>query len=76
MFDISPTEWTAILLSLRVAAVATLVATPLEKSFSNIAGIESAYATPNSGATFFSTAQSALLNGGTTGPIANQNNAT
>lgn len=29
MFDISPTEWTAILLSLRVAAVATLVATPL-----------------------------------------------
>src|SRR5438309_4999487 len=29
MFDISPTEWTAILLSLRVAVVATLVATPL-----------------------------------------------
>ncbi len=29
MFDISPTEWTAIQLSLRVAAVATLVATPL-----------------------------------------------
>ena len=29
MFDISPTEWTAILLSLRVATVATLVATPL-----------------------------------------------
>ena len=29
MFDISPTEWTAILLSLRVAIVATLVATPL-----------------------------------------------
>src|SRR4051794_24038807 len=29
MFDISPTEWTAILLSLRVAAVATLVATPI-----------------------------------------------
>ena len=29
MFDISPTEWTAILLSLRVAAAATLVATPL-----------------------------------------------
>ena len=29
MFEISPTEWTAILLSLRVAAVATLVATPL-----------------------------------------------
>jgi molybdate transport system permease protein len=28
MFDISPTEWTAILLSLRVAMVATLVATP------------------------------------------------
>ena len=28
MFDISPTEWTAILLSLRVATVATLVATP------------------------------------------------
>ncbi len=29
MFDISPTEWTAILLSLRVALVATLMATPL-----------------------------------------------
>ncbi|MGA7069789.1 MAG: molybdate ABC transporter permease subunit, partial [Bradyrhizobium sp.] len=29
MFDISPTEWTAVLLSLRVATVATLVATPL-----------------------------------------------
>ena len=29
MFDISPTEWTAIQLSLRVATVATLVATPL-----------------------------------------------
>ena len=29
MFEISPTEWTAIQLSLRVAAVATLVATPL-----------------------------------------------
>ena len=29
VFDISPTEWTAIQLSLRVAAVATLVATPL-----------------------------------------------
>ena len=29
MFDISPTEWTAILLSLKVAVVATLVATPL-----------------------------------------------
>src|SRR3569832_916157 len=29
MFDLSPTEWTAILLSLRVATVATLVATPL-----------------------------------------------
>ena len=28
MFDISPTEWTAILLSLRVAVIATLVATP------------------------------------------------
>jgi molybdate transport system permease protein len=28
VFDISPTEWTAILLSLRVAIVATLVATP------------------------------------------------
>ncbi|MGH6704017.1 MAG: molybdate ABC transporter permease subunit, partial [Bradyrhizobium sp.] len=28
MFDISPTEWTAIQLSLRVATVATLVATP------------------------------------------------
>ena len=28
MFEISPTEWTAILLSLRVAVVATLVATP------------------------------------------------
>ena len=29
MFEISPTEWTAIRLSLRVATVATLVATPL-----------------------------------------------
>jgi len=29
VFDISPTEWTAIELSLRVATVATLVATPL-----------------------------------------------
>jgi len=29
VFDISPTEWTAILLSLRVATVATLIATPL-----------------------------------------------
>src|SRR3979490_3568031 len=29
MFELSPTEWTAIQLSLRVAAVATLVATPL-----------------------------------------------
>ena len=29
MFDITPTEWTAIQLSLRVAGVATLVATPL-----------------------------------------------
>src|ERR1700745_1312990 len=29
MFDISPTEWTAILLSVRVAVVATLVATPI-----------------------------------------------
>jgi molybdate transport system permease protein len=29
VFDISPTEWTAVLLSLRVATVATLVATPL-----------------------------------------------
>src|SRR4051812_23991854 len=29
LLDISPTEWTAILLSLRVAVVATLVATPL-----------------------------------------------
>src|SRR5271154_1876087 len=28
MFEISPTEWTAILLSLRVASIATLVATP------------------------------------------------
>jgi molybdate transport system permease protein len=28
MFEISPTEWTAILLSLRVATIATLVATP------------------------------------------------
>src|ERR671928_1996240 len=28
MFDISPPEWTAILLSLRVAVIATLVATP------------------------------------------------
>ena len=29
MLDITPTEWTAILLSLRVATVATIVATPL-----------------------------------------------
>ena len=29
MFEISPAEWTAILLSLRVASVATLVATPI-----------------------------------------------
>jgi molybdate transport system permease protein len=29
VFDITPTEWTAILLSLRVATVATIVATPL-----------------------------------------------
>ena len=29
MFDISPTEWTAILLSVRVAVVATLVSTPI-----------------------------------------------
>jgi molybdate transport system permease protein len=29
MFELSPTEWTAILLSLRVAVVATLVATPI-----------------------------------------------
>ena len=29
MFDLSPADWTAILLSLRVATVATLVATPL-----------------------------------------------
>lgn len=29
MFDISPTEWTAILLSLRIAVIATLVATPI-----------------------------------------------
>jgi molybdate transport system permease protein len=29
VFEISPTEWTAILLSLRVATVATLVATPI-----------------------------------------------
>ena len=29
MFEITPTEWTAIQLSLRVAGVATLVATPL-----------------------------------------------
>ncbi|MDB5653453.1 MAG: molybdate transporter permease subunit, partial [Tardiphaga sp.] len=29
MFDISPTEWTAILLSLRVAIIATLISTPL-----------------------------------------------
>src|SRR6201990_2469748 len=28
MFDISPTEWTSILFSLRVAVIATLVATP------------------------------------------------
>ncbi len=29
MFEITPTEWTAILLSLRVATVATIVATPI-----------------------------------------------
>jgi len=29
VFDITPTEWTAVLLSIRVATVATLVATPL-----------------------------------------------
>ena len=29
MFDISPTEWTAILLSLKVAVIATLISTPL-----------------------------------------------
>jgi molybdate transport system permease protein len=29
MFDISPTEWTAILLSVRVAVIATLISTPL-----------------------------------------------
>lgn len=29
MFDISPTEWTAILLSLRIGVIATLIATPL-----------------------------------------------
>ncbi len=29
MFELSPTEWTAILLSLRVATAATLIATPL-----------------------------------------------
>jgi molybdate transport system permease protein len=29
VFDISPTEWTAIQLSLRVASIATLVATPI-----------------------------------------------
>ena len=29
MLDISPTEWTAIVLSLRVATVATLIATPI-----------------------------------------------
>jgi molybdate transport system permease protein len=29
VFDLTPTEWTAILLSLRVAVIATLVATPL-----------------------------------------------
>jgi molybdate transport system permease protein len=29
VFDISPTEWTAILLSLKVAVIATLVSTPL-----------------------------------------------
>lgn len=29
MFDISPAEWTAILLSLRVAVIATLIATPI-----------------------------------------------
>ena len=29
MFDITPTEWTAILLSIRVAVIATLISTPL-----------------------------------------------
>ena len=29
MFDISPTEWTAILLSIRVAVIATLISTPI-----------------------------------------------
>ena len=29
MFDLTPTEWTAILLSLRIAVIATLVATPI-----------------------------------------------
>ncbi|MEH2479944.1 molybdate transport system permease protein [Nitrobacteraceae bacterium AZCC 2146] len=29
MFDITPTEWTAILLSVRVAVIATLISTPL-----------------------------------------------
>jgi len=29
VFELSPTEWTAIQLSLRVAVVATLIATPL-----------------------------------------------
>jgi molybdate transport system permease protein len=33
VFDITPTEWTAILLSLRVAIVATIVATPLGIAF-------------------------------------------
>jgi molybdate transport system permease protein len=33
VFDITPTEWTAILLSLRVATVATLVATPIGIAF-------------------------------------------
>jgi molybdate transport system permease protein len=33
LFDITPTEWTAILLSLRVATVATIVATPLGIAF-------------------------------------------
>jgi len=33
VFDITPTEWTAILLSLRVATVATIVATPLGIAF-------------------------------------------
>jgi molybdate transport system permease protein len=36
VLDITPTEWTAILLSVRVATVATLVATPLGIFFADV----------------------------------------